>query len=162
MSLIQIADKKRHYLSESLQIIHDDLSHQKDIEVSVYEVENLILDTLELFEMLKKCDEIHNWEAAINPHSYPFETKQQEIESRFTQAIDLSESVLRLCDQIHTSGKPLKHKAELEAAKTSFMRMVTNNPSFYNTEYFQQFAEKAINDYKSGQTEACDEIKTNG
>ena len=152
MSLIQIADKKWRYLSESIRIVHDDFSPQKDVKISVYEIENLILDTLELFEMLKKCDELHNWEASIAPHLYPFETQQQEIENRFKQAIDLAEGVLRLCNQIQTDKHSLKHKSELEEIKNSFIRMVTNEQSFYDTAYFQQLAEKAIGDYKSGRT----------
>ena len=60
MSLIQIAEKKRTYLSESIQIIHDDLGPKNNIEIAMYEIENLILDTLALFEMLRKCDELHN------------------------------------------------------------------------------------------------------
>ena len=89
----------------------------------------------------------------MDARHYPFEIKQQEIENHFKGAIDLAEDILRLCDQVQTEGHSLKYKAELEDGTKHLMRMLTNDQSFYETEYFQQLAEKAIEDYKSGRTE---------
>ena len=115
-----------------------------------------------LFKLLKKCDERHNRKSAINSDHYPFETNQKRIEDRFKRAISLADDVLKLVNRLQSDRQPLQLQSVLEAEKEDFDRIVADDPSFYQGEFFRRLVEEAIEDYHNERTGECNSVQTDG
>ena len=115
-------------------------------------LDELVANAVLRFLLLETQGEQHH-EKAVFEENYDFAENQHQLEESYRRAIDTAEKIIHICENFEPAGYQAQSLSQLRELTDKFRRILEDDESFYDSEYYQKLAERADRDIQFGNLE---------
>ena len=143
------------HTSQLANILESKNSNSLDTYVETLEtflLDELIANAILRFLLLETQGEQHH-EKAVFEENYDFAENQCQLEESYRRAIDTAEKIIHLCDNFESTEYQAESLSQLKKLTDRFRRILEDDESFYESEYYKELSERANQEIQLGNLE---------
>ncbi len=125
-------------------------TYVETLEISL--LDELVANAVLRFLLLETQGEQHH-ERAVFEEDYNFTENQCQLEESYSRAIETAEKIIHLCENFESTGYKAENLPQLKKLTHRFCRVLEDDESFYESEYYKELAERADRDIQLGNLE---------
>ena len=141
--------------SQLANILESKNSNSLDTYVETLEtslLDELIANAILRFLLLETQGEQHH-EKAVFEENYDFAENQCQLEESYRRAIDTAEKIIHICENSEFAGYRPESLSQLKKLTHRFRRILEDDESFYESEYYKELSERANQEIQLGNLE---------